>query len=214
MYMKKIVIEIIIFVLLLTGAVFLVAFILGKTGNKFDDFVPNIVTMIFQIIILGLLIYLIEQIKSYRKKRLFFNSIKAILAEPLKRFNEPNNETVDLDNDNFGNTIDLAKKNIRKVELNNYYELINIMLTQRNAINGLLLIALQISEVHAWMINGLICVHTRLIDEIEKIFKNNGIMHYNQIKDKALFDDGFNGIFEIYLNDCKQFLNTEKKIKP
>jgi hypothetical protein len=57
-------------------------------------------------------------------------------------------------------------------------------------------------------------MHTRLIDEIEKIYRNNGITHYKQIKDTELFHDGFNGAFEIYLNDCRLFINTEKKIEP
>jgi hypothetical protein len=212
--MKRLIITGIIYILVIIGSGFVVFFILGKTNNEFDDFVPNIVTMIFQTIVLGLIISYIGLRRSYKKKTAFFNSIKAILAEPLKRFNEPNISPVDLDNDNFGNTIDIAKKNIGNVELDNYYELINILLLQRNAINGLLSIALQISEVHAWMIHGLICMHTRLIDELDKIHKNNGITHYNQIKDMELFDDGFNGIFEIYLNDCKQFINAEKRIKP
>jgi hypothetical protein len=188
--------------------------VLGKTNNKIDDFVPNIVTMIFQTLILGLIIYYIGLISSYKKKKAFYNSIKTILAESLKRFNEPDKETVDLNNDNFEKTIDLAIENIGNVKLNNYYELINILFTQRNAINGLLSIALQISEVHAWMINGLICIHTRLIDELEKIYKNNGITHYNQIKDTEFFDDGFNSVFKIYLSDCKLLINAEKRIKP
>jgi len=212
--MRKLILVSLFSFLIIIGSIFLMIFIIGKTSKEWDDFVPNIVTMIFQIIILGLIINWVEQIRTYRKKLLFFNSIKAILAEPLKRFNEPNNETVDLDNDNFVKTIDLAKKNIGNVELINYYELINILLSQRNAINGLLLIALQISEIHAWMINGLICVHTRLIDELEKIYKNKEITHYNQINDIVLFDDGFNGIFEIYLNDCRLFINAKRRIKP
>jgi hypothetical protein len=212
--MRKLILVSLFSFLIIIGSIFLMIFIIGKTSKELDDFVPNIVTMIFQIIILGLIINWVEQIRTYRKKLLFFNSIKAILAEPLKRFNEPNNETVDLDNDNFVKTIDLAKKNIGNVELINYYELINILLSQRNAINGLLLIALQISETHAWMINGLICVHTRLIDELEKIYKNKEITHYNQINDIVLFDDGFNGIFEIYLNDCRLFINAKRRIKP
>ena len=212
--MKRLIMIGIPYILLIIGASFLVVFILGKTSNGLDAFIPNIVAMIFQIIILGLIINLLGQIRSYRKKLLFFDCIKAILAEPLKRFNEPNNEPVDLDNDNFENTIDLALKNIGNVELDKYYELINILFTQRNAISGLLPIALQISEVHAWLTNGLICVYTRLIDELEKIYRNNRITHYNQIKDTELFNDGFNRVFEIYLNDCKLFINAKKRVKP
>jgi hypothetical protein len=212
--MKKLNTTGIIYFLIASSSLLLGIFIIGKTNVKLEDFVPNIVTMIFQTIVLGLIISFIGLKSSYKKKIAFFNSIKAILAEPLKRFNEPNTNPVDLDNDNLDNTIDLAKKNIGNVPLKNYYELINVLFSQRNAINGLLTIALQISEVHAWMMHGLICIHTRLIDELEKIYKNNGIEHYNQIKNTELFDDGFNDVFEIYLDDCKQFIDTETKITP
>jgi hypothetical protein len=212
--MKKLIRRGIIYSLIVLCSSLLGIFIIGKTNVKLEDYVPNIVTTIFQTIVLGVVISYIGLASSYKKKIAFFNSIKAILAEPLKRFNEPKTSPVDLDNDNLGKTIDLAKKNIGKVGLDNYYELINILLSQRNAINGLLAIALQISELHAWMINGLICVHTRLIDEIKKIYENNGITHYNQIKETVSFKFGFNSVFEIYLDDCEQFINAKKSIKP
>jgi hypothetical protein len=212
--MKRLIITGIMNFLVIISSVFVAFYFLGKTSKELAQFVPNIVTMILQTVVLGLIISYIGLINSYKKKKAFFNSIQAILVEPLKRFNEPNISPVDLDNDNFGNTINLAINNIGNVELDNYHELINILYLQRNAINGLLSIAIQISEVHAWIIYGLICMHTKLIDEIEKIYRNNKIVHYNQIKDKMLFNEGFNGVFKIYLSDCKQFINTEKRIKP
>ena len=134
----------------------------------FGQLLPNIITLTFQVIILGLFFDLFDKIKKYKYKISLYKSIIAILTESLIRFNEPNGHIVDIDKSDFITAIALAKKNIGTVGIDNYRELINVLYSQRNAINGLLLISLQISEVHYWLITELISTFTKMIDELEK----------------------------------------------
>jgi hypothetical protein len=202
----------ILYTLICIIVIFLILIIQDMTNTGFSQLLPNIITVIFQVIILGLFFDFIDRIKKYKIKISLYNSIKAILAEPLVRFNDPNNKSIDLNNNTLEDAISSIKKNIGNVGLDNYYELINILYSQRFAINGLLTIALQISEIHAWLANGLISTFTRLIDELEKIYKNNNLTHYTEIKNVILFEKGFNQVLKIYADNCMVFSNSKKKI--
>jgi len=180
------------------------------TNIQLNQLLPNIITLIFQVIILGLVFDLFDKIKKYKFKISLYNNIIAILTESLIRFNEPNNDKVDIDKSNFIASITLAKKNIGVVGMNNYRELINVLYSQRNAINGLLFLSLQISEVHYWLVTGLISTFTRMIDELEKI--NRFIKHPQTLEKTELLKLGFDRVFEIYLNNCEIFYKSKDKI--
>ena len=202
--------------LLVCSAVFVIAFFIVSClqiniSITLEALLPNIYTFYFQVILLGIFINTNDRIKKYRAKIDAYNTIKAILIEPIVRFNEPGGKSVDLDKINFDQALLLAEKNIGTVTIKHYHELLNCLSLQRQAYSGLIVLASQISDDHIWIIFNLIGIITRMFDEIQKRCPNRA--NYGQIMNVQLFNLGFNSVFKFYINNCFEFSKAKNKIK-
>ena len=192
--------------------IFIICFIY-YTKTELNKFIPTTTTLIINVIILGLLFDFLNRVKEYRRKTSNYDVITIILMEPLIRFNEPENENIILNPVDFEKIIETAKKKKGHVFLHHYKVLLYNLYSQRNVNIGLLSFASQISNNHAWLISGLIGTFTKLIEEIEKICRENNIQDYTQINNVNLYDMGFNSLFGIYLDNCMSFSKSKKNIK-
>ena len=209
--MKEIIKRAIVYFLICSVLVYALFHILKMTNLAFEEFLPNIVTFIVQVFILGFLFDWFDRYRKYRAKIDSFNTIKAILVEPIIRFNEPDKKDVYVNEDNLEHHLLLAEKNIGTVGINHYQELLNSLDLQRHSSSGLMILASQISNFHVWHVGNLIGTLARMLEEIGKICPTPG--EFQEITNTKHFNWGFNQNFRTYLHNCSLFSQSKKNIK-